>query len=312
MTCPCIILQNCLLPLTFAPYDIKHMNAQKNIQLLSPSGRPLLADLYYHANGIPKPVIVFIHGFKGFKDWGCWNLFAEAFTNAGFVYVKFNFSHNGVTTEKPTEFADLEAFGRNTYSKELADLDMVISWLCQGKAPIPAEEMDTSRLGLAGHSRGGGIALLQAARDARVKAVATWAGVDNLAFLWESNPALEAWKQQGVIHIFNARTGQEMPVYIDVYHDYTSNQPQLNVEHAMKHLHKPCLIIHGTGDTSVPIHAAKRLHGWNPASELIVLEGADHVFGAQQPFAGNALPPDSRLVVDNSIAFFTQHLNNKF
>ena len=27
----------------------------------------------------PKPLVIFCHGYKGFKDWGAWNLMAEAF-----------------------------------------------------------------------------------------------------------------------------------------------------------------------------------------------------------------------------------------
>ncbi|WP_435524823.1 hypothetical protein [Chryseobacterium indoltheticum] len=39
--------------------------------------------------------------------------------------VKFNFSHNGTTVEDPENFADLEAFGNNNYSKELSDLGVL-------------------------------------------------------------------------------------------------------------------------------------------------------------------------------------------
>ncbi len=284
------------------------MRIEADILLQSPAGRPFSADLYYRPDGTAKPVVVFLHGFKGFKDWGCWHLFAATFVEAGFVFVKFNFSHNGVTLDKPAEFADLEAFGRNTYSKELADLDAVSAWLAEGRAPLPAGEMDASRLGLVGHSRGGGIALIQAAHDARVKAVATWAGVSNLAFLWEGNPALEHWKKQGVIYVHNARTGQEMPVYIDLYKDFIAHQPRLNVEHAMRNQTKPCLIVHGTADTSVPAQAARQLHAWNPASKLLFVEGADHVLGQQHPCAGTTLPPHARQVAEASISFFRAHL----
>lgn len=266
-------------------------------------------DITLETDGVAKPVVVFLHGFKGFKDWGCWNMLAEAFANAGFVFVKFNCSHNGVTIAQPMEFADLEAFGHNTYSLELADLDTVVSWLSDGKSSVPANEMDASRLALMGHSRGGGVVLVQSSLDDRVKAVVTLAAVSNLAFMWEGNPALEQWKQTGVTHILNARTGQQMPVYIDVYEDYQSRQPELNLAHVMQVFAKPCLLIHGDADASIPVQAAHQLQAWNPAAELLVLPGADHVFGAQNPWTEAELPAHTQQATESAIAFLMDVLS---
>ena len=56
--------------------------------------KPILIDYRYLPDGLKKPIIIFCHGYKGFKDWGAWNLMADAFTEAGFCFIKFNFSHN--------------------------------------------------------------------------------------------------------------------------------------------------------------------------------------------------------------------------
>jgi len=46
---------------------------------------------------IPKQfngqIIIFIHGFMGFKDWGAWNLVQQFFTVKGYGFCKFNTSH---------------------------------------------------------------------------------------------------------------------------------------------------------------------------------------------------------------------------
>ena len=55
------------------------MISKKNIVLQSPSGRPFLTDVFYIENKEKKPVVIFSHGFAGFKDWGAFNLMAEAF-----------------------------------------------------------------------------------------------------------------------------------------------------------------------------------------------------------------------------------------
>ncbi len=91
--------------------------------------RPMLADIQYNESAGKKPVIIYAHGFCGFKDWGNFDLIAQKFVNAGFTFFKFNFSHNGTTPETPEAFSDLEAFGNNNYSIEINDLEKVIAFL---------------------------------------------------------------------------------------------------------------------------------------------------------------------------------------
>jgi len=73
------------------------MKKINNIILNGAANRPFALDVIFTENGKQKPVVIFAHGFKGFKDWGHWEAIGEAFATAGFVFVKFNFSHNGVT-----------------------------------------------------------------------------------------------------------------------------------------------------------------------------------------------------------------------
>ncbi|MBK7334967.1 MAG: dienelactone hydrolase family protein [Saprospirales bacterium] len=134
----------------------------KDRLLESPAGRPFTLDLYTPSEPASCPLIIFAHGFKGFKDWGQWHLIAEAFAMKGFAFLKFNFSHNGVTPENPQEFADLEAFGNNNFSKELQDLEALMSALHDAPDWLPAS-VDLSRIALIGHSRGGALAILFAA-----------------------------------------------------------------------------------------------------------------------------------------------------
>ena len=75
--------------------------------------KPIVWDWFCKTTCTPKPLVIFSHGYKGFKDWGCWNLVAEAFKNSGFAFVKFNFSHNGGTIKQPLDFPDLDAFDEN-------------------------------------------------------------------------------------------------------------------------------------------------------------------------------------------------------
>lgn len=90
-------------------------------------------------------------GYKGFKDWGCWHLTAEAFAKASFCFVKFNFSHNGGTIEEPIDFPDLEAFGNNNFTKELDDLESVIDWVTNSDFKN-ITSISTNDITLIGHS----------------------------------------------------------------------------------------------------------------------------------------------------------------
>ena len=101
-------------------------------------GRRFAADATYEATGYPKPVVIFVHGFKGFKDWGHFPLVAEFFAREGFVCVKLNLSHNGVLIDGTGDLEDLDAFGRNNFSIELDDLGQLIDALhAPGATPVP-------------------------------------------------------------------------------------------------------------------------------------------------------------------------------
>lgn len=256
-------------------------------------------DVYAPDHRSPKGTVIFAHGFKGFKDWGHWHLIAEAFSRAGYCFVKFNFSHNGTTPEQPLDFADLEAFGQNNFSKELMDLETVVTW-----AQSPASPCDPSGpVFLIGHSRGGPIVLIQAARDPRIKGVITWAAVSDLEFAWRDPKQVEAWKKAGVFYVLNARTGQQMPLYFQLYEDFQAHREAYSAQGAMQALNIPALIIHGEADTSVPASAALQLQAWNPRARLHLIAGADHVFGGSHPWSKPELPLASRELVDTSIVF---------
>ncbi len=284
------------------------MNIIKNHQIEGLHGRPILLDVYLEKTGTAKPIVIFSHGFKGFKDWGHFTLVAKTFAKAGFVFVKFNFSHNGTTPDKPLDFSDLEAFGRNNYSIELDDLGCVIDWISGDEHGLEQAEIKSDAIHLIGHSRGGGTTILKAAEDERVQKIATWASIDHNARNW-SEGLLERWRTEGVIHILNGRTKQQMPLYWQLAENYFANVDRLNIEQAARKLTTPMLIAHGTADPAVRFESAERLHKWHTMSQLLRIEGGDHVFGARHPWTNDSLPSDAAKVVQASIDFFNNSNN---
>ena len=263
--------------------------------------KPILVDVFFKKTNIKKPIIIFCHGYKGFKDWGAWNLMAEAFANAGFFFIKFNFSHNGGTIEQPIDFPDLEAFGQNNYSKELDDLKTVIDWITVTNDY--QHQVDNQNISLIGHSRGGGIVCIKAEEDNRIKKLITLAGVSDYGNRFSTSGDLEQWQKNGVKFVINGRTKQEMPHYYQFYEDFKGNEERLTIKRAVENLKIPYCIIHGDGDTSVSVNEAKNLHAWNAKSKLEIIEKANHVFGVKHPWKENNLPDDLKNTLEKSITF---------
>ncbi|MCT4699881.1 alpha/beta hydrolase family protein [Tenacibaculum haliotis] len=258
------------------------MEIKKNIILDRVDKKPILIDVFSSKEKSNQTIVIFCHGYKGFKDWGAWNLMAEYFANAGFCFVKFNFSHNGGTIENPIDFPNLEVFGNNNYTKELDDLNDVLDWVSSYFKE--SENVNTSTINVIGHSRGGGIAIIKASEDARITKLVTLASVSDLAKRTATIGDLKEWKESGVKYVVNGRTKQQMPHYYQFYKDFKANETRLNIKSAEEKLKIPHLIIHGDNDTSISINEAKELHEWNTNSKLQVVEGADHVFNVKHPW----------------------------
>ncbi len=277
------------------------MQIERNIDIQGKTQRPIPTDVFYKANGKPKPILIFCHGYKGYKDWGAWNFMAERMAEKGIFFIKFNFSHNGGTLENPIDFPDLEAFAKDNYSKQLADLESVITWILNSTSY--GEELDSNRLGLLGHSRGGGIVLLKAAEDPRVQKVVSFAGVSDFESRFPTGEKLKQWEKEGVYYVENSRTHQKMPHYFQFYEDFMAHRDRLDIAQAVRRLQIPQLIVHAADDTSVSPQEAKKLHSWNPKSELFLIENGAHTFGAKQPWPDNRLPVPLKNITDKTIQF---------
>ncbi|WP_438710684.1 alpha/beta hydrolase family protein [Aquimarina muelleri] len=274
----------------------------KNLLLEGKHQKPILTDVFYKEEQFQKPVVIFCHGYKGFKDWGAWDIVAEAFANAGFFFVKFNFSHNGGTIQQPIDFPDLEAFGRNNYMKEVDDLTTVIDWITLPDFEFK-NKIDNSNITLIGHSRGGGIVTIKAAEDSRVTKLITWASVSDYKSRFPKGETFDKWKKDGVMYIENGRTKQKMPHYFQFYTSYIENEERFNIAIAAKKILIPHLIIHGTKDPTVNVQESKQIKDWSVDSELFLVNEADHVFGIKHPWENKNLSKDLEIVVQKSIDF---------
>lgn len=271
-------------------------------QLIIPTGRAkdIVADISYDETfEKARPLVIFCHGYKGFKDWGAWNLVAEEFVKAGFVFLKFNFSYNGGTLDNPVDFPDLQAFGANTYSQEVEDLHTVVCW-SQARNNYPIAKNNVT---LIGHSRAGGITSIVAKESGFVAKLVTWAGVSDFKTRFPRKEKMQDWKENGVFYVENGRTKQKMPHFYSFYEDFIENEQRLTIKSAVKQIRKPYLIIHGEEDEAVSVKEAVMLKQWNPNAELEILKGATHTFGSKHPWEEQKLSNDLQLVVNRTIEF---------
>ena len=272
------------------------MNLIKQKNIVLKGEKEFLADAFFLESEKKLSLIIFVHGYKGYKDWGTWDLMGEKFAEAGFYFVKFNMSHNGTTVGDPNNFADLEAFGQNNYSKELLDLEVVIDHFKDQK------EVDSENISLIGHSRGGGISVIKAAENKNITKLITLASISTLdRFPRDEN--FENWKKDGVYFIENARTKQKMPHYFQFFEDFEHNKERFDVENACRNLKIPALFIHGSTDESVTIDHSKNLHNWTKDSQFKVIDNTGHTFGAKEPWESDTLPKELDEAVEICIDF---------
>lgn len=245
------------------------------------NGRKSLIDFQEPEDSDYKDIVIFAHGFKGFKDWGAWHLVHSFFIRNGMAFCKFNMSHNGGNIHEPIDFHDLEAFSLNRYSYELEDVHKAIDWLSQ------KVDLTNKRVHLIGHSRGGGIVVL-AADDPRVTSITTWASISDIGIRFPEGEELEEWKEKGFRTLINVRTEQNMPQKYSLYEDWLENKSILNIENAAKKIKLPALHLHGDKDDAVSITESEALGSWTNG-KLIIINDANHTFNTTHPFEGEEM-----------------------
>ncbi|MEX0723322.1 MAG: alpha/beta hydrolase [Gracilimonas sp.] len=279
-------------------------------QVESSEGLPIRYDLYspISRNSLSFPVLIFLHGFKGFKDWGPFPDVCEEMARAGFGVVAMNFSLNGIGENK-TEFTELDLFERETFSQDLNDIGTVIEALQKGEISDNHSSLNTDVIGLLGHSRGGHTAIAAAVEYDPVQCLVTWSAVADYRERW-TDQMKKDWEKQGYTEIENSRTGQKMKVGKVVYDDSIDNADRVIAIERVKELRIPTLFIHGRDDESVSYTDSEKLHIACEArdKELRFVSNGTHTYGAIHPFEDQDFPKPFSEVLDWTEGWFVEHL----
>ena len=263
------------------------------------SGEIIRGDVRIPEGPPPRSAVVVVHGFKGFKDWGFFPHVCTRLVGAGYAVVSFNFARNGVG-EDPNEFSDLDGFASNTLSMELDELLSILDETIAGDL-LPRRPR---QVGLLGHSRGGGQAVLGAAADDRVRALVTWAAVSHFDRWTDETKA--QWREDGQVVVLNQRTGQQMPLKLSLLEDYEANRDRLDIQQAAGRLLSPWLIIHGRDDLTVRPVEADVLARASTGARVALIDKAGHTFEVGHPFQGPS--PQLEAAVAHTVEHFREHL----
>lgn len=216
--------------------------------------------------------IILCHGMLSAKDGSKHELIAAALEARGLSSLRFDFAGRG---DSEGSLFDL------SYSNEVADLEAAIDFLT-GRG--------VQTLGLFGSSMGGAVALMAAARDERVVAIATIAAVAHPAAVGERYPMeVEAWRKRGYIDTDAGCIGR------DFYDDAVTH----DVLAAVRILHAPLLVLHGDQDQVVPTSDAHDIASTARNASLEIVFGADHRF---------TNPIHLRPAITRICDFFVEHL----
>lgn len=275
---------------------------ETRFELTGADGGPLRGEVRTADRSTGWPAVIICHGFKGFRDWGFFPVLSARLARAGLTTVTFNFSGSGVGPDGES-FNEPERFARDTFSRQLTDLATIRAALGEGRL-VPGLARP-GRLGLFGHSRGGGVAVLHASRQP-VDALVTWASISS-TLRW-SPETIAGWRAKGTLDVVNARTGQVLQMSTEILDDIERNRERLDVAVAAAAVTAPWLILHGEADEAVSADEAERLRvaSGRMTTRMEIVAGGSHTFGARHPWAGST--PELDRAMDSTVEWFGKWL----
>lgn len=220
-------------------------------------GLTLPGEVRLREDATELPILLVAHGFRGFKEWGFWPYAVNAFAEQGYYTVIFDFSRISAASSKVLDEEGKQA--ARTVSQELSDLHALLDLIQEKRLPLAAAA-DTTKVILLGHSRGGASSILAAAEREDVSAVIAWNAPANLQPQAGADPFLSE--------------------------DAARNAERYHVPRKLASLQKPALIVQGTEDQVRVLEGYQALQDAAPAQSYASINGGNHTFGVDHPFAG--------------------------
>lgn len=238
-----------------------------------------------------RGVILLVHGFLGYKDYGLFPFVAQRFAEAGLIAHRFNLTTSGVTENFAT-FERPDLFEQGTWNNNVIDIDAVIDAVHGGSLPGRGRPLI-----LMGHSRGGVGVLLTAGRRFMkgrepLPAAVISASAPSRPWRFAESQKRDVL-ERGWLEVTSSRTGQVLRVGRRFLDEQMADPEGHDIARHVAALRCPLLIVHGKADATVPPRDAAEIAAMaGDAGEVGVelIEGGDHVFNTPNPFPINGQP----------------------
>lgn len=204
------------------------------------------------------PVIVMCHGFMSHRIGSAgYHLVSSAreFCKNGYAILRFDYRGCGESEGGFEEFSDFSA---------VEDVKAAISFIQTIK------EIDSGKIGLLGHSRGGVVASFASIEIEKIKCLVLWAPAVHVKKYWTLEE-IEKVEKGELIYYKGLKIGKLLW------------ESARKIEDLSKHIHKvktPLLIVHGTNDEwNITAEEVRKVYkNANKPKKIEIISGADHFF----------------------------------
>jgi uncharacterized protein len=218
-------------------------------------GHDLLGVLYLARGSEPKPTVLLLHGCPGLEQ----NLdLAAELRDRGWNALLFHYR------------GCWGSGGRYDLRTIATDVAAAVDYLQSGEHP----SVDADRIAVIGHSLGGWAAVLAAAWDHRLRAVAVCGGVADLGGMQRSGILVGTSEIHEEITRFVAAEPEE---FLQQVAEVGAEPQPIDLADSISP--RPLLIVHGSDDEWVPVEQARALY--ERAGEpcrYVEISGANHSF----------------------------------
>ncbi len=204
----------------------------QRVSFRNSAGQCVVALLDFPKGKPPFPCVIITHGFKGFKEQRHIEAISISLVKHGFATLRFD-STNGVGESDGTLL-------NCTVTSYLRDIKAALAFLKKQK------NIDSNRIGVAGHSMGGFACILAANRFPEIKVVAALSPPTDWHGVYLRSQVAE-WRKNGVIDVYSRTLNRHYKVKFKFWQDQTS----YDAKREARKLRVPTLLVHGTHDEAV-------------------------------------------------------------
>lgn len=234
---------------------------QEKVQVKNKKGL-LLSAIVEKPRAVDRfPTVLFLHGFKGYKEEATYTDLAKRFLQHGIASVRFDASG----------FGDSEGTLEDDYrfSNYIEDTEAVYKWL------VKQDFVDANKLGVVGQSMGGAQAILFASNHPELKIAVSISPPDKIGTADALGAVKNEWESKGYLEEMSSRYGKE----IKIPYEYLEDAMQYDFTVFSKKNTCPLLVVLGEKDDIVlPIQTERVFDAASEPKTLMRFEEMDHFY----------------------------------